>query len=89
VIREIELEAEQLKDRTSAYEYLETLFHFDEPCHNLDALHDSLSEVSEECNIILKKDAVEKICSEPYAYKILMVIGKACEENPNLHILFR
>ena len=86
---QIELDAAQLKERASAYEYLQTLFHFEQPCHNLDALYDSLSEVSDDCSIILKKDAVEEICREPYAYKILMVIGRACEENPNLHILFR
>ena len=87
--RMIELDADKLKERSTAYIYLEGLFQFPEICHNLDALNDCLSEVSDECMIILTKESVEKICAAPYAYKILMVFGRASEDNPNLHILFR
>ncbi|MCR4950561.1 MAG: barstar family protein [Solobacterium sp.] len=88
--RTIELEAEKLMDRKQAHDYMAELFCFDhEYGRNLDALNDCLSEVSDDVDLILTRETVTMMCRNPYAFKILMVLGRAGEENPHLHVLFR
>ncbi len=88
--RTIELEAGKLLNRKDAHDYMSELFCFDHDYgRNLDALKDSLSEVTDDVDLILTREAVTAMCRSPYAFKILMVLGKAGEENPHLHVLFR
>jgi RNAse (barnase) inhibitor barstar len=70
---------------------MEELFGFvnDYDAVNLDALFDSLSEVTADTDLILTPHAVRAVCRNEFAYKVLLVLGKAAEENPHLHLLFR
>jgi RNAse (barnase) inhibitor barstar len=56
---------------------------------NLDALKDCLEEVDEETDVVLDRECITIMCENPYAYKVLLVLGRAAENNPNLNILFR
>lgn len=88
--RTIELDPARLQERHEAHAYLQEVFQFDDSYgHNLDALKDSLSEVRDDCDLVFTHDAIEQILAEPYAYRILTVLGSAACENPHLHILFR
>jgi len=87
--RLIVLDADQLTNRKSAHAYLEETFEFpDYYGHNLDALHDCLSEIDEETVVIIEKEQLLKMCLYRYAYRILTVLNDAAKENPNLSIRF-
>lgn len=89
-MREIVLDADRLLNKGDMGEYMSEVFPFPEYFgKNLDALHDLLSEVEEDTDIILTKDNVRQICASRYAYKVLRVMSDAAEENPHLRILFR
>ena len=88
--KRIRLDADRLTNREDMSDYMQKVFSFPEYFgRNLDALNDCLEEVDEEYNIVLDRECIRKICSDPYAYKVLLVMGRAAENNPNLHILFR
>ena len=79
--RAIVLDASRITDKDDMYLYFHSL-------ENLDALHDALSEVNEDVRFLLTQSNVSKMCLNSYAYRVLLVIGKAVEENPHLHIQF-
>ncbi len=89
--RQIELNPNRITSKEDMQEYMMETFMFEEEyaCVNLDALFDSLCEVTDQVDIILRPDAITKICENEYAYKVLLVLGRAGEDNPNLRILFR
>ena len=87
--RTIELDSEQIKDKESMSGNMTRVFFPDRRITTLDALKDSLSELKDETEVVLTPSAVHAICENPYAYKVLMVLGKSAEENPHLRILFR
>jgi ribonuclease inhibitor len=88
--RRIRLDASRLTNREDMGIYMKEAFSLpDYFGRNLDALRDCLEEVAEETEIVLDRDCVQTICENPYAYKVLLVIGRAAENNPYLHILFR
>lgn len=83
------LDANRIMDRESMAIYMREIFVL--PSHfgkNLDALHDVLSEVTEDTVFVLTRKNVDHICKEKYAYKVLMVLGRAADENPHLKIRF-
>jgi RNAse (barnase) inhibitor barstar len=87
--KQIILDANRIMDRESMSLYMKELFTL--PAHfgkNLDALNDVLSEVDTDVDILLTRDNIDAICQEKYAYKVLMVLGRAAEENPHIHIHF-
>lgn len=87
--KEIILDANRIMDRESMYLYMKEAFPL--PAHfgkNLDALNDVLSEVDTDIEILLTRENVDAICQSKYAYKVLMVLGRAVEENPHIHIKF-
>ena len=85
------LDPERMQNREAMRTYMEELFGFvnDYDAVNLDALSDSLSEVTADTDLILTPLAVRAVCRNEFAYKVLLVLGKAAEENPHLHLLFR
>lgn len=88
--KKIWLEADKLKSKESLYPYMKEIFDFPEYFgNNLDALNDCLSEVNEHTDILLTRQCVTEICENEYAFKVLIVLGEACNNNPYLHILFR
>lgn len=88
--RRIILNGKRLKDKYTVKEYLMELLLIDGPTGtNLDAYYDVFSEYNEEIIFILKHDEIQEIINEPYAYKFLLLLGRAAEENPNIKILFR
>lgn len=87
--RKIMLDGNRLLDRESMAMYMKEVFQL--PGHfgkNLDALYDVLSEVSEDVEIVLTRGNVDTICQGKYAYKVLMVLGRAVDENPHIKIRF-
>jgi RNAse (barnase) inhibitor barstar len=87
--RKIVLNGSRIMDRESMSMYMKELF--DLPEHfgrNLDALHDVLSEVTEDTEIDLTRENTDRICQGKYAFKVLMVLGRAAEENPHIRIKF-
>ena len=90
--RQIELNPDRIMNKQDMREYMQETFLFEDEEYgaiNLDALSDSLSEVTDQVDIILRPDAIRKICESEYAYKVLLVLGRAGEDNPNLRLLFR
>ena len=87
--RKIMLDGNRLLDRESMAMYMKEVFQL--PGHfgkNLDALHDVLSEVTEDTEIDLTRENTDRICQGKYAFKVLMVLGRAAEENPHIRIKF-
>ena len=90
--RQIELNPDRIMNKHDMREYMQETFLFEDEEYgaiNLDALSDSLSEVTDQVDIILRPDTIMKICQNEYAYKVLLVLGRAGEDNPNLRLLFR
>ena len=89
--RQIELNPDRITSKEAMREYMQQTFLFEDDyaAVNLDALNDSLSEVTDQVDIILRPDTIRKICESEYAYKVLLVLGRAGEDNPNLRLLFR
>ena len=89
--RQIELNPDHITSKEAMREYMQQTFLFEDDyaAVNLDALNDSLSEVTDQVDIILRPDSIRKICESEYAYKVLLVLGRAGEDNPNLRLLFR
>ena len=77
-------------DKNELHDFLASQLEFPEYYgRNLDALYDRLQEVTDDIDLVFTHDAIAGILDVPYAYRTLMVLGKACDENPHLHILFR
>lgn len=88
--RKIWLEANRLVNKEFTLEYFKELFDFPKYVgNNLDALFDCLSEVKDGTSFLLTKECVRKLCDQEYGFKVLMLLGRAVDENPNLHISFR
>ena len=89
--RSFELDPKRMKTRKKMHEYMDELFGFEDELDavNLDALNDSLSEVTEVTELILTPAAVREICASDYAYTLLLVLGRAAQENPNIIVRFR
>ena len=88
--RRIKINASRMQTRDDIHDYMEDIFDFqDYYGRNLDALYDRLQEVTDDIDLVFTHDAIAGILDVPYAYRSLMVLGKACDENPHLHILFR
>ncbi|MBQ3273556.1 MAG: barstar family protein [Solobacterium sp.] len=88
--RRIKINASRMQTRDDIHDYMEDIFDFqDYYGRNLDALYDRLQEVTDDIDLVFTHDAIAGILDVPYAYRTLMVLGKACDENPHLHILFR
>jgi ribonuclease inhibitor len=88
--REIVLDAGKIMNKVSMGAYMREVLPLPEYFgNNLDALHDVLSEVEEDTVFYLTEENVRRICSSTYAYRVLLVISDAAEENPHLRILFR
>lgn len=88
--KRIRIDASRLTNREDMGIYMKQAFNLpDYFGRNLDALKDCLEEVEDETEIVLDRECIKLMCQEPYAYKVLLVIGRAAENNDNLHILFR
>lgn len=88
--KRIRLDASRLTNREEMSDYMKQVFDFPEYFgRNLDALRDCLEDVEEETDVVLDRECIRIMCETPYAYKVLLVLGRAAENNPNLHILFR
>lgn len=89
--RQIELNPNRLTTQNEMQKYMQELFFFEseDAAADLGALEDSLSEVKDEIDFILTPDAIMKICMDEFAYKVLLAVGRACDRNPNLNVLFR
>lgn len=88
--KRIRIDADRLTNREDMGIYMKQAFNLpDYFGRNLDALKDCLEEVEEETDVVLDRECIRTMCEEPYAYKVLLVLGRAAENNPNLHILFR
>lgn len=84
------LDAERLKDKASMAEYMKEALNLPEWFGgNLDALYDCLTEIDYEVTFILIEEEVKLFTRLPYAYRTLIVISNAIEENPFLKIIFR
>lgn len=89
-MRQVRLNIEYLKDKDTMARFMSWEFRF--PSYfggNLDALNDCLSEVSEDVEIVMDHKTVTEICADDYAYKVLIVLSRAVEENPHLKIRFQ
>ena len=76
-----ELDINRLYDKEEAHAYLAEVFDFPSYYgHNLDALYDCLTELSEETEVLLPiSDAYPP--SDSYAHRIMDVFFEASEEN--------
>ena len=86
----ITLDEQRLGTRAEAHAYFrETVNTPSYYGNNLDALNDWLSETDQDIRFILTGDCVRFMCTNDYAYRILMVLGRAADTNPHIHISFR
>lgn len=89
-MRKIEIDAKRLETKADTYAYMKELFTL--PSYyakNLDSLYDCLSEYEEEVTVVFHLETLRAICENDYAFRVLMVMGKVADNNPNFHIAFR
>lgn len=86
----IKLDRERICRREDMAAYMKETFAFDDGFGgNLDALRDSLSEVSRQTDIYIDQETMAVICTEAYAWKVFRVLTDAAAENPYLTVKFR
>ena len=87
--KKINIDAGRMKDRNILHDYIRDIFSIEDSFgRNLDAMHDVLSEISEDYELVFSTDDLRSICQDEFAYKAMLVMGKAAEENPHLQIHF-
>lgn len=85
--REIRIDASRIVSRKLMAAYMKEVFAFDETFGgNLDALHDSLSEVSEDTVLLFDEEAMKTVCTEKYAWKVMRVLLDETEDNPHIRV---
>ena len=85
--KEIRIDASRIVSRKLMAAYMKEVFAFDETFGgNLDALHDSLSEVSEDTVLLFDVEAMKTICTEKYAWKVMRVLLDETEDNPHIRV---
>ena len=85
--KEIRIDASRITSRRDMAEYMKELFSFPDTFGgNLDALHDSLSEVSEDTVLIFDAPTLRDICDDKYAWKVLRVLLDETDENPHIRV---
>ncbi|MBR2990866.1 MAG: barstar family protein [Solobacterium sp.] len=85
----ITIEPERLETRASVHEYFREIVNT--PAYygnNLDALNDWLSETDEDICFKLTSECILYMCDHEYAWRVLMVLGRAADVNPHIHISF-
>ena len=88
--KEVRLNPHRIQDRYSMSEYMRSLFDLPEYFSgNLDSLVDCISEITENTDILLTKQCVREACESKYAFKVLMALGRAADDNPHIHIMFK
>lgn len=88
--RKIWLNADELTKSVDMQRYLKKLFP-DVPAidRNPDKLYINLKDIDEETDILLSRKCVDKVCASPFAFRVLIGLGKAADENSHIHLLFR
>ncbi len=85
--REIRIDGSRIISRKLMAAYMKEIFAFDETFGgNLDALHDSLSEVSEDTVLLFDEEALKTVCTEKYAWKVMRVLLDETEDNPHIRV---
>ena len=85
--REIRIDGSRIISRKLMAAYMKEIFAFDETFGgNLDALHDSLSEVSEDTVLLFDEEVLKTVCTEKYAWKVMRVLLDETEDNPHIRI---
>lgn len=85
--REIRVDAARITNRRDMAEYMMEIFDFPETFGgNLDALHDSLSEVCEDTVLIFDAETMQAVAGDRYAWKVLRVLLDETEDNPHIRV---
>lgn len=82
------LDAKCLTNKEDMCLFFHRAFGPDFNANNLDGLYDALGELHEDTMFVLTRLNVTRICNDRYAYNVLLVIGKAAQHNPNIHLQF-
>lgn len=86
-MRYIKLDAEEMKSRKGAHEYLAGKFKFpDYYGHNLDALYDCLTEVGNDTSVAIPAKIAEPGYLGDYGEKMLAAFRDAAAANKSLKI---
>ncbi len=89
--RQIEINPDRITNQEDMRQYMQQLFLFDDEnaASTLDALQNSLTQITDEIDFILTPDVITRVCSNEYAYQVLLMLGRAGEINPGIHVHFR
>ena len=85
----IEINPERLTSKTKVYNFMNEVLKMPEYySKNLDSLYDCLTEVEEDTTFVFTREKLKEVCEEEYSYRTLMVLSKASEHNPHIHLSF-
>ena len=88
--RRLALNARRMTTREEAHAHMQARLRLPQWYgKNLDALNDCLGEINTPTRIIVRNAPKLKVSLGDYGTKILDVLERAAEENPNLQISFR
>jgi RNAse (barnase) inhibitor barstar len=86
--RAVVLDGRSLTNQKDMYLFFQRAFGPDFNANNLDGLYDALGEISEDVMFVLTRQNVTRICEDRYAYNVLLVIGRAAENNSHIKLQF-
>ena len=85
----IEINPERLTSKTKVYSFMKEVLDLPENyTKNLNSLFDCLCEVEDETTFVFTRKTLKEMCEDEYSYRTFMVLTKAAEGNPNLHVRF-
>ncbi len=86
--RIITLSADQLLTSRSTLLYLENLFQVQEATKSFSQLYDAIIKEQDDIDIRISEKDMQIILQSKTAYKILLMLGRASDANPNIQIHF-
>ena len=87
--RVVFVDGTRLSDRQSCSLYMREMF--DLPAHasrDLDSLEKMLVEDTSDTQLWLTRKCISTICASGYGYEVLMMLGRVCDKNPHMKIVF-
>lgn len=86
--RIIELKASEIYTPRSAAAYLSSVFQIEETGRSMQAVYTGICRQTDSIDIQISEENMQNILKSRYAYKVMLMLSRASDENPRIQIHF-